>query len=61
MSEQMTERPIAKQESAISNEVAIQITEMHKWYGEFHVLKNINLTSGAKSAWSSSTSTSFRT
>ena len=44
MSEQMTERPIAKQESAISNEVAIQITEMHKWYGEFHVLKNINLT-----------------
>ncbi|MXW47675.1 MAG: amino acid ABC transporter ATP-binding protein, partial [Gammaproteobacteria bacterium] len=22
---------------------AIEITEMHKWFGEFHVLKNINL------------------
>jgi len=28
----------------ISDEVAIQITHMHKWYGEFHVLKDINLT-----------------
>jgi general L-amino acid transport system ATP-binding protein len=28
---------------AISDEVAIQIKEMHKWYGTFHVLKNINL------------------
>ncbi|GAB4370467.1 MAG: amino acid ABC transporter ATP-binding protein [Kiloniellaceae bacterium] len=28
----------------ISDEVAIQIIGMHKWYGEFHVLKNINLT-----------------
>ncbi len=26
-----------------SNEVAISITGMHKWYGEFHVLKDINL------------------
>ncbi len=24
--------------------VAIEINEMHKWFGEFHVLKNINLT-----------------
>lgn len=23
---------------------AIEITEMHKWFGDFHVLKNINLT-----------------
>ena len=23
---------------------AIEINEMHKWFGEFHVLKNINLT-----------------
>jgi len=30
--------------SAKSDEVAIQITSMHKWYGEFHVLKDINLT-----------------
>ena len=28
----------------ISDEVAIQITHMHQWYGEFHVLKDINLT-----------------
>ena len=28
----------------ISDEVAIQITGMHKWYGEFHVLRDINLT-----------------
>ena len=27
----------------ISEEVAIEIVEMHKWYGQFHVLKNINL------------------
>ena len=28
----------------VSDEVAIQISNMHKWYGEFHVLKDINLT-----------------
>jgi general L-amino acid transport system ATP-binding protein len=28
----------------ISDEVAIQIVGMHKWYGDFHVLKDINLT-----------------
>ena len=28
----------------VSDEVAIQIIGMHKWYGEFHVLKDINLT-----------------
>ena len=27
----------------ISDEVTIQIKNMHKWYGSFHVLKNINL------------------
>ena len=27
----------------ISDEIAIQINGMHKWYGEFHVLKDINL------------------
>ncbi len=27
----------------LSDEVVIRINEMHKWYGEFHVLKNINL------------------
>ncbi|MDW3207025.1 MAG: amino acid ABC transporter ATP-binding protein [Alphaproteobacteria bacterium] len=34
-----------KAESMVNtDEVAIQINQMHKWYGEFHVLKNINLT-----------------
>ena len=28
----------------ISDEVVINIVNMHKWYGQFHVLKNINLT-----------------
>ncbi len=28
----------------ISDEVMIQIIGMHKWYGQFHVLKDINLT-----------------
>jgi general L-amino acid transport system ATP-binding protein len=25
------------------DEIAIEVRQMHKWYGEFHVLKNINL------------------
>ena len=28
----------------VSDEVAIQITSMNKWFGEFHVLRDINLT-----------------
>ncbi len=28
----------------ISDEIAIRITDMNKWYGEFHVLRDINLT-----------------
>lgn len=28
----------------ISDEVVIQLNGVHKWYGEFHVLKDINLT-----------------
>jgi general L-amino acid transport system ATP-binding protein len=28
----------------ISNARAVEITGMHKWYGEFHVLRDINLT-----------------
>ena len=27
-----------------AHEVAIEIAGMHKWYGEFHVLRDINLT-----------------
>ena len=29
--------------SELSNEVAIAITQMNKWYGDFHVLRDINL------------------
>lgn len=29
---------------AVSESAAIQIVGMHKWYGDFHVLKDINLT-----------------
>ena len=28
----------------ISDEVAVQLTNVNKWYGDFHVLKDINLT-----------------
>ena len=28
----------------VSDEVAIQISGMNKWYGDFHVLRDINLT-----------------
>jgi general L-amino acid transport system ATP-binding protein len=28
----------------VSDEIAIQIVAMNKWYGEFHVLRDINLT-----------------
>ena len=30
-------------QSKPTNEVAVEIVGMHKWYGEFHVLKDINL------------------
>src|SRR5438105_15680608 len=34
----------AARKMQVSDEVAIQISAMNKWYGEFHVLKDINLT-----------------
>lgn len=33
----------AAQQSQASSEVSIRIQEMNKWYGKFHVLKDINL------------------
>jgi len=42
MSEQQSEQSAAKM--AVSDHEMIRIAEMHKWYGQFHVLKNINLT-----------------
>ena len=31
-------------ESDLTGDVIIEITEMHKWFGDFHVLQDINLT-----------------
>ena len=32
------------EEMTVSGDVMIEMAEVHKWYGEFHVLKDINLT-----------------
>jgi len=34
----------ASQQMSVSEDVMIEMTDVHKWYGEFHVLKDINLT-----------------
>ncbi len=39
----MSETDTAKPEMSASTGAMIQIQGMHKWYGEFHVLKDINL------------------
>ena len=31
-------------ELTVGEDVAIELDGVHKWYGEFHVLKDINLT-----------------
>lgn len=43
MSEAIT-RKIDRSQMQVSDEVAISITNMNKWYGTFHVLRDINLT-----------------
>ena len=40
MVEQITE----KENGPAANDAIIEIIEMHKWYGDFHVLQDINLT-----------------
>ncbi|MFN3845562.1 MAG: amino acid ABC transporter ATP-binding protein, partial [Paracoccaceae bacterium] len=37
-------REIDRSHMQVSDEVAIQITGMNKWYGTFHVLRDINMT-----------------
>ena len=37
-------REIDRSHMQVSDEVAIQITNMNKWYGQFHVLRDINMT-----------------
>jgi len=40
----MSEESTAETENVLENENIIEIREMHKWFGEFHVLNDINLT-----------------
>ncbi|TCP40458.1 amino acid ABC transporter ATP-binding protein [Rhodovulum marinum] len=44
MSELAIDREVDRSRMSVSDEVAIQITNMNKWYGAFHVLRDINLT-----------------
>jgi general L-amino acid transport system ATP-binding protein len=44
MSELAITRDIDRSQMQVSNEVAIQITKMNKWFGTFHVLRDIDLT-----------------
>ena len=39
----MNESTAAMKDDLEANETIIEITGMHKWYGEFHVLQDINL------------------
>ena len=43
MSDAITEREIDRSKMEISEEVAIHISNMNKWFGSFHVLRDINL------------------
>ena len=38
------ERAVDTRQMQVSDEIAIQIEAMNKWYGQFHVLRDINLT-----------------
>ena len=44
MSQLATDREIDRSRMKVSDKVAIEITNMNKWYGTFHVLRDINLT-----------------
>jgi general L-amino acid transport system ATP-binding protein len=41
---EVAEREVDRSKLQISDEIAIEITGMNKWFGSFHVLKDINLT-----------------
>ena len=44
MSQIATDREVDRSNMDVSDEVAIQITNMNKWYGAFHVLRDIDMT-----------------
>jgi general L-amino acid transport system ATP-binding protein len=39
-----TTREIERSHMSVTDEAAVQITQMNKWFGTFHVLRDINLT-----------------
>jgi len=39
----MDGKQLEKKEAAADNDIIIEIINMHKWFGDFHVLKDINL------------------
>ena len=43
MSEQPNEREIDRSKMEVTDEIAIHISDMNKWFGNFHVLRDINL------------------
>ena len=43
MSEQPNEREIDRSKMEVTDEIAIHISGMNKWFGNFHVLRDINL------------------
>ena len=44
MSDLATERSVDRSKMQVSDETAVQITQMNKWFGTFHVLRDIDLT-----------------
>jgi general L-amino acid transport system ATP-binding protein len=40
----MATQPSPNNESTLTGDAIIEIVEMHKWFGDFHVLQDINLT-----------------
>ncbi|ADE84103.1 glutamate/aspartate ABC transporter, ATP-binding protein BztD [Rhodobacter capsulatus SB 1003] len=44
MSEPSYDHQVDRSHMQVSDEIAIQISQMNKWYGQFHVLRDINLT-----------------
>ncbi len=44
MNDLAIDRAINKSAMKVTDEVAIQITDMNKWYGTFHVLRDIDMT-----------------
>ena len=44
MADTATAETIDRSKMQVSDEIAIQITNMNKWYGTFHVLRDIDLT-----------------